>query len=72
MAHAEKCPVCGGTGKVPRDIPATDGADQACHGCGGLGWITIGVEHSPPIYYTIPYEQPYYPYHITDIRWTYS
>ena len=32
------CPVCNGTGKVPT---ASSAAVQICHGCGGLGWVTI-------------------------------
>jgi len=46
IAHAEKCPVCHGAGK---DVDAVygltlqekkDNAEQ-CHGCGGLGWVTV-------------------------------
>ncbi len=32
MAHAEKCPVCEGTGDV--------GAAK-CHGCRGKGWVEV-------------------------------
>lgn len=38
MAHAEKCPVCNGKGKID---------DKTCHGCGGTGWIVI---QDAPIY----------------------
>ena len=49
--HAEKCPVCNGTGKVD---------DKQCHGCAGLGWVS--VQDTYPIYYP-PYQpcQPCYP-----------
>ena len=41
MAHAEKCPICHGTGKDNNlntwgDIPA-----KSCHGCGGKGWVEV-------------------------------
>jgi len=39
MAHAEKCPVCMGTGKHE---------NRECHGCKGLGWVTVGVDYPPP------------------------
>jgi len=32
MAHSEKCPVCNGKGKVKK---------EQCHGCLGLGWVTV-------------------------------
>ena len=32
MAHAELCPVCKGAGNI---APFYD----ACHGCGGRGWV---------------------------------
>ncbi len=44
MSHAEICPVCHGSGKIP---PHDDGQTTAvplpvtCHGCGGSGWVTI-------------------------------
>lgn len=44
MAHAEKCPVCGGTGKILKDeYPFTTAINNptTCHGCGGLGWVTV-------------------------------
>ena len=34
--HAEKCPVCGGEGKVERD-----GKLVKCHGCNGKGWVEV-------------------------------
>mgnify|MGYP001586940516 CR=1 FL=1 len=47
MSHAEKCPVCGGSGIVHPDYPVItkDGlistAGITCKGCGGLGWVTV-------------------------------
>ena len=32
MTHAEKCPVCSGSGEY---------ADKKCHGCKGKGWVTV-------------------------------
>lgn len=39
MSHAEKCPVCGGTGKW---------CSRTCHGCNGQGWITVDGAGPPP------------------------
>jgi DnaJ-class molecular chaperone len=44
MSHAERCPVCGGQGKVQKLTnlwPTTAGFEETCHGCGGLGWVTV-------------------------------
>lgn len=46
MAHAEICPVCKGGGKIWL-FPSTAGTsssapvETACHGCAGLGWVTV-------------------------------
>jgi hypothetical protein len=45
MSHAEKCPICNGAGKIfeplcPDNTPASPYV-KTCHGCGGLGWITV-------------------------------
>jgi len=54
MAHAEKCPVCGGAGKVK-----VDGITIDCHGCeDGKGWVTVKDEERPPPIEVVPY----YPY----------
>ena len=51
MAHAETCPICGGTGKFR--YPLLDGSSSAtplestCHGCGGLGWVTVQDRDRP-------------------------
>lgn len=45
--HAEKCPVCGGTGTyVQKYQPAHSTTTitlqrSTCHGCGGKGWVTV-------------------------------
>lgn len=43
-SHSETCPICFGTGKLPD--PSEGGtsnynATKQCHGCLGLGWITV-------------------------------
>jgi hypothetical protein len=57
MSHAEKCPVCLGSGKY-------DG--QACHGCDGRGRVTVegSAEQQTIPYYVPPTEpiNPWYPY----------
>ena len=45
--HAEKCPVCNGTGLVGESYPnygsSTGGfyTQKTCHGCHGKGWILV-------------------------------
>lgn len=42
MAHGEICPICKGTGVVSGNTPdLTARYSITCHGCGGLGWITV-------------------------------
>ena len=54
MAHAQRCPICGGTGKTPknleeiqeeshrRDTPMSDVVKAGdCHGCHGRGWVEV-------------------------------
>lgn len=41
MAHAERCPVCGGSGKLRDDGKTTCPMPKTCHGCSGKGWITV-------------------------------
>jgi len=61
MSHAEICPVCKGKGKID---------DKPCHGCGGLGWITIQDNNYPIIPYIDPWP-PCYPYPpIITYTWT--
>lgn len=45
--HAEKCPVCNGTGLIGESYPnygsSTGGfyTQKTCHGCHGKGWILV-------------------------------
>lgn len=39
MAHAETCPLCGGTGN--RDKEDTSSCPISCHGCYGKGWVSV-------------------------------
>lgn len=59
MAHAEKCPVCGGSGKVPPTPPdpyyTAVPQPVTCHGCGGLGWVTVECDL---LLYPITYQAP--------------
>ena len=62
MAHAEKCPICGGRGTVQHLQPpqyTTTGDWEAgppvlCYGCGGKGWVEVA--DGP--YYTIQPSRP--------------
>lgn len=48
MAHAEKCPICYGTGnKTFSEQPVLDnpgGTNESCRGCAGSGWVEISDE----------------------------
>jgi len=59
MNHAEVCPICKGTGKVE----AGENLERNCHGCGGLGWITV-VDSAQPSHVGVPYI-PFLPFHPT-------
>ncbi len=45
MSHAEKCPVCRGSGKVTNPDSWKEGGTAivrptiTCHGCAGSGWV---------------------------------
>ncbi len=44
MSHAERCPVCGGTGKANPDSEGISANLKPCHGCapfGSLGWVVV-------------------------------
>lgn len=44
MSHAETCPICNGSGKVPPPSYPDSSAvpvPVTCHGCGGSGWVTV-------------------------------
>ena len=61
MAHAEKCPVCDGKGRVMvgggriKEYPTVEEYSTGCHGCQGEGWVT--VEDSSPISYPFNQEE---------------
>ena len=48
MAHAEKCPICEGSGRLPLPVEMGTSAsrpyDKLCHGCGGKGWVSVQDE----------------------------
>jgi len=71
--HAEKCPICSGSGKAKRGE-----TKFPCYGCDGRGWVEVGDSFPslPNIPATPPLPQPwcppewpiihpprYYPYH---------
>jgi len=37
--HAEKCPICEGSGKLP-DL-MDESCYKVCHGCDGKGWVEV-------------------------------
>lgn len=49
--HAERCPVCTGTGKIEK---------ETCHGCNGKGWVEV-TDNNNYYYPYIPYRYPDYP-----------
>lgn len=58
MAHAEKCPICYGSGRI--GVERTSRKD--CHGCQGKGWIE--VDDTIPVFpgpYPTPVPMPYLP-----------
>ena len=74
MAHAEKCPVCDGTGEYRvkthvahiDDKVRLDAETVVCHGCDGKGWVEVA--DGP--YYTIqPAWPPQYDATGDDLRW---
>lgn len=60
MTHAEVCPICNGTGRVPiidNDWVTTGkSVTKTCHGCGGKGWVIVEDYH-----YEFPREWTYPP-----------
>lgn len=54
MAHAEKCPVCNGAGKIPdyslEVSTAVNTNIKTCHGCDGVGWVTVQENRILPSY----------------------
>jgi hypothetical protein len=71
MSQAVICPVCSGSGVVPESSTAQTACPttKPCHGCGGKGWVEVGVSYPPALPYvptpwTCPPYQPYWnPYH---------
>lgn len=41
MAHAERCPICLGEGKIRPEGVWSEDYKATCHGCGGKGWIEV-------------------------------
>lgn len=52
MPHAEKCPICEGSGKTGKPIPPE--LQQRCHGCYGKGWIEVKDHHTIKPYFQTP------------------
>jgi len=66
MAHAEKCPVCNGTGRI-ENTGSTAVNEKSCHGCNGRGWIEVGSGPDPlnpflPYPHPVPYSPRLIPY----------
>ena len=59
--HAEKCPVCNGTGKYEA---------KQCHGCAGQAWVEVSDGSQTIVYIPQPYQpyQPYIPY-VDPVPW---
>jgi len=53
MAHAEKCPICYGSGKAHTDYKV-EIVGEPCHGCGGRGWVEVADEVVMPYPETYP------------------
>ena len=52
MAHAERCPICYGKGKVEKEESKRNYMGQIpefvnCHGCGGRGWVEVSDPFIP-------------------------
>lgn len=45
MSHAEVCPICHGEGWVIMrgTENLTCPSHKTCHGCGGVGWVTVST-----------------------------
>ena len=66
MAHAERCPVCYGSGKLQTGTEAggTNPAFNVCYGCGGKGWVEVQDSTSPfpPVLESRPSPFYYWPF----------
>ena len=38
------CPVCSGKGTTRSTDPIETGASYPCHGCSGLGWVSVAAD----------------------------
>ena len=74
MNTAQLCPVCMGKGKLPPERGESDEPAKTCHGCCGRGWVEVGNDCQPQLYFPQPtptptfYTNPYYanPQYIPD------
>ena len=51
MAHAEKCPLCDGTGYLGGAVFDGGNTVSVCHGCAGQGWVSVQDDNIPPWFY---------------------
>ena len=61
MSHAEKCPVCKGSGETrPGQLDRYQIETLTCHGCEGKGWVEVSDGPPPMPAWTpqIPVQQP--------------
>jgi len=57
MAHAERCPLCLGTGNKNGVESNPFGTTEICHGCGGKGWVEV-TEESEMYNFWLSYPPP--------------
>jgi len=57
--HAERCPVCLGTGRSVENNDPKEAGCMACHGCNGKGWVEVSDNNT--YYPYVPYRYPDYP-----------
>jgi len=70
--HAERCPVCSGTGKVTENN-GTAQNENKCHGCNGLGWVQVEDRfYQPHSQHPFPMgEYPTITYTVSPGNWTF-
>ena len=62
MAHAEKCPICYGSGNKDEYGGIPSGTVETCNGCMGRGWVSVQDEPQMLLPYPIPdYLEQHYP-----------